>query len=655
MAFRRILLVRPRTRTGWGFLFAPLAINLEYIASSIEDVVEEVRIVNQEFDQTPIEEHLADFRPDLFGVTMSATEHYSGLDLCARAKKAVPGVRTIVGGFHPNAMEERMLSDDVDMVAVGEAELTMRELVQKGDPAGVEGVIYRDGAGRPVKNPRRPFVKDLDTLPFPARHLRTGDECALSLRRWGLHRDQVHTSRGCWGKCTFCCEPLMSGSRQRHRRPEKVVEEIKQVYDLHRRERMFVLFGDPHFMGAPKIAERICDMLIDADMDIEFTAMVRADMIARFPKIAEKMVRAGIIGYCLGLESPAAGDLGSTKKGITPESQFEAIRILRRNHAVAGGTFVCGLAGHSEREILMFPEYARRLGMINAAFPVATPHFATEFYKELDREGLIEDQNWEHYDQMHRVFRHGTLSPKRSEELLTHCLGRFYALDIFLDDMIAHQGREANGSKMTFRGALSHFLERMTFVREAGSEYETQDTGTRMARVFLRGQVNPHTRVRTGKMGIHNIVDLENILPVFGDQKICITVRQAGEPFAHYVLSTSADRVHYLDITGEPQPDATVGIELDLEDVTGKRRRPAAAVGAKIFKNMLRRSRWSSLARGGLAVFADHLRAGGRRHSDRPMTLPEGFFEHFCQSDGWDEAEYAAVRAEAPAAGNREP
>jgi hypothetical protein len=37
------------------------------------------------------------------------------------------------------------------------------------------------------------------------------------------------------------------------------------------------------------------------------------------------------------------------------------------------------------------------------------------------------------------------------------------------------------------------------------------------------------------------------------------------------------------------------------------------------------------------------------------MTLPEGFFEHFCQSDGWDEAEYAAVRAEAPAAGNREP
>jgi len=644
LGLRRIMLVRPRTRTGWGFLFAPVALNLEYIAASILDSVEEVRIVNQEFDRRPIEEHLAGFSPDLFGVTMSATEHYSGLDLCKRAKRLMPGLRTIVGGFHPNAMEERMLSEDVDMVAVGEAELTVRELVRKGHPEGVAGVIYRDERGKAVKNPRRPFVKDLDTLPFPARHLRAGNECELSLRRWGIHRDQVHASRGCWGKCTFCCEPLMSGSRQRHRRPEKVVEEIRQVYDLHHRERSFILFGDPHFMGAPRIADRICDLLIDADMDIEFTAMVRADTIARFPETAEKMVRAGIIGYCLGLESPAEGDLGKTKKGITPEAQHEAIRILRRNHAVAGGTFVCGLSAHSEREIRMFPEYARRLGMINAAFPVATPHFATEFWNELAAQGLIEDQNWEHYDQMHRVFRHESLTPQRSEELLTECLGRFYALDIFLDDMIARQGREAGGRKISFRGAVGHFLERMTFIREAGSEYETHEKGARMARVFLRGQVNPHTRVRTERMGIHNIVDLGNILPILGDQKLCITVRQGGEPFAHYVLKTSADRVHYLDITGEPQPDATVGIELDLEDVTGDRRRPAAAIGARMLKRILKRSRWSSLARGTLAVFAEHLRNRGRKSSEKPMELPDGFFEHFCQSDGWDPELYAAVR-----------
>ena len=643
MAFRRIMLVRPRTRTGWGFLFAPVALNLEYIAASILDVVEDVSIVNYEFDRRPIEEHIAEFRPDLFGVTMSATEHYTGLDYIKRAKKAQPGVRTIVGGFHPNAMEERMLSEDVDMVAVGEAELTMRELVQKGDPDGVAGVIYRDEKGGAVKNPRRPFVQDLDTLPFPARHLRAGNECGLSLKRWGLHRDQVHTSRGCWGKCTFCCEPLMSRSRQRHRRPEHVIEEIKQVYDMHHREPMVMLFGDPHFMGAPKLTDRLCDLLIDADMDIEFTAMVRADMIARFPKTAEKMVRAGVTGYCLGLESPAEGDLGSTKKGITPESQLEAIRILRRNHAIAGGTFVCGLSAHNEREILMFPEYARRLGMLNAAFPVATPHFATEFYNEMDAQGLIEDQNWEHYDQMHRVFRHGSLTPKRSEELLTQCLGRFYAPDIFLDDMIAHQGREANGKMITLRGAMHHFLERLTFIREAGSEYETVETGTRMARVFLQGQVNPHTRIRSERLGIHNIVDLDNILPILGHQKLCITVRQAGEPFTNYVLKTSPDKVDYLDVTGEPQPDASVGIELDLEDVTGKTRKSTAAVGAKMLKKILEKSRWSSLARGALAVFAEHLRNRELKSSKKPIKLPDGFFEHFCRSDGWDPKLYASL------------
>jgi hypothetical protein len=227
---------------------------------------------------------------------------------------------------------------------------------------------------------------------------------------------------------------------------------------------------------------------------------------------------------------------------------------------------------------------------------------------------------------------------------LTHCLGRFYAPDIFLDDMIAHQGREGNGNMITFRGALHHFHERLTFIREAGSEYETLETGTRMARVFLQGQVNPHTRIRSERIGIHNIIDLDNILPILGDQKLCITIRQAGEPFTHYVLKTSPDRVHYLDVTGEPQPDATVGVELDLEDVTGKTRKSTAAVGAKLLKKILKKSRWSSLARGALAVFAEHLRNRDLKSSKKPIKLPDGFYEHFCRSDGWDEEKYAAVR-----------
>ncbi|RLI49089.1 hypothetical protein DRO61_05565, partial [Candidatus Bathyarchaeota archaeon] len=44
MAFKRVLLVKPEGQTGLGFALALIPIGLEYIAASIEDVVEEVTI-----------------------------------------------------------------------------------------------------------------------------------------------------------------------------------------------------------------------------------------------------------------------------------------------------------------------------------------------------------------------------------------------------------------------------------------------------------------------------------------------------------------------------------------------------------------------------------------------------------------------------------
>ena len=628
------------SRCGWGFMFAPVAINLEYIAANILDVVDEVEVINYEFDKTPLEDYLKEHNPDLFGVTMSATDHTSGLEILKKAKKYDKDIKTIVGGFHPTAVPDLMLSfDQVDMVAEGEAEMTMRELVQKEDPEGVQGVAYKGKDKKPIHNPRRPVVKDLDTLPFPARQLRKGDECTYSLKRFGLHRDQVHTSRGCFGKCTFCCEPNMSHSRQRFRKPEKVFEEIKQIYELHHKEELFVLIGDPHFMGGPRLVDRLCDMLIDADMDIEFTAMVRADMIAKHPKTVEKMVRAGVVGYCMGMESPAEDDLGTTKKFISNKMQREAVRVLRRNHAVAGGTFVCGLEGHGEEEILMVPEYARNLGMINAAFPIATPHAATEFYRGLDDRGLINEPDWGKYDQMHLVFKHPTLTKMRCEELLTRNLGRFYALDIFLDDVIAQQFRRTGGKKVTFYGAISHFLDRMYFLLDASKEYDTIEEGTKMGAIFLEAQANPHTRQRTEVLGVHNIIDLKTVLDIMGEQTLGITVRREGKPFVHYILKMGDGKIAYLDICKKTKDLPTIGMTLDMEDFTGTRVGMMKAV-TKIGKRILKESKFSSLVKGVVALLADRLHNGSSKHSKVDMVLPKDFFEDFCQSDDWDQEAY---------------
>jgi radical SAM superfamily enzyme YgiQ (UPF0313 family) len=636
-------------------MWAPLALNLEYVAAAVEDVCD-VRIVNQEFDKTPIEKHLADFRPDLFGVTMSATDHISGLELCTRAKKA--GCTTIVGGYHPTAIPDEMMGmPEVDIVCRGEAEETARSLVQAGSPEGVAGLSWRKN-GNAVHNAPRECVADLDRLRFPARHLRSGDECSMWTKRGERHRDQIHTSRGCWGKCTFCCEPSMSGSRQRFRSAENIMAEVKAVYELHHREPTICIWGDPHFMGKPALVDRLCDMLIDADYDIIFTAMLRADTVARHPKVVEKMVRAGIVGYCMGIETPHEGHLGSTRKEISNELQRKAVRNLRRSHAVAGGTFVIGLPGQTREEILLFPEYARNLGMTNAAFAIATPQAGSEFYHELDRQGLITERDWTLYDQMHLVFRHDRLSARELEELLTGCLGRFYAPDILLDDMIAFQFRERAGRRMTMKEALDHFTDRFDFIMNAGGDYQPEES-LHFGSVFLRSQVQPYTRVRTERLGIHNIIDLEAMLSVLGEQKLQASLWFRGEPFAHYVVKTGPGRVDYLDIAGKPHDDATVNVVLHMEDLKVLEQ-SRGRFAARMLGRIVRESRLRSLARSALALFSAYLDHREKRHSAPPkpvgwsgrrghagdgkrMVLPEGYFEHFAAADGWDPEKYAVL------------
>ena len=108
--------------------------------------------------------------PDLVGITMSATEHSEGLEIARLAK--AQGAVTVLGGYHPTAIPDELLShSQVDMVVRGEGEITMRELVEKGGPQGVRGISYRED-GQIIHNPDREFIEDLDSLPFPARHLR---------------------------------------------------------------------------------------------------------------------------------------------------------------------------------------------------------------------------------------------------------------------------------------------------------------------------------------------------------------------------------------------------------------------------------------------------------------------------------------------------
>lgn len=563
MSFKKVLLIKPSGRHGLSFAFDLIPTGLEYIAAYIEDIVDEVNIIDLEMEPKPIqrtvEKYLDILKPDIVGISMSATEHSEGLEIAQLAKNQ--GVMTVLGGYHPTAIPDELLSyPQVDFVVRGEGELTMHELVTKGDAKGVNGVSYKDG-DEIIHNPDREFIEDLDSLPFPARHLRRYKY------RTTLFRDREHdvltASRGCWGRCSFCCEPMMSKSRQRYRSPENVMSEILEIVTFHNRKPISIDVTDPNFMGKPKLVDQLCDLLAQHDLDIRFGVKVRADSVARYPDIVRKMIAVGIEGFEMGIESPNMRDIKSTSKGLKTDIHVKAVNNIKRWGGNAGGTFVIGLPDHTEDEILQFPRYAKKIGLTSSAYGIATPFPGTKFYEELNAKGLIFENDWNRYDEMHSVFKAKYLSSERIEELASICMAKFWTLDTFLEKervrMIKHRTKQP---------LIKFILDRihdLDFSVNAASQLQKGNI-SKHAQEVLEVSSDPAIKKYTEEIGMHNIIEMSRFLKLLGEQTIQITVRNDGIPLTSWVFKTTKNTVEYIEVIRGKLEESTINFDVDLRD-----------------------------------------------------------------------------------------
>ena len=563
MSFKRILLVKPSGRHGLSYAFDLIPTGFEYIAAAVEDAVDEVTILDLEMERRPFEEavkeSLMDLDPDLVGITMSATEHSEGLEIARLAKNR--GAVTALGGYHPTAIPDELLSHpQVDLVVRGEGEITMRELVAKGGPQGVRGISHRED-DRIIHNPDREFIENLDSLPFPARHLRKYAYGTRLFRDRGY--DVLTTSRGCMGRCTFCCEPTMSKGHQRYRSPENVMEEILEMVSFHDNKPISVDVTDPHFMGKPDLVERLCDLLAQHELDIRFGVKVRADSMAKHPDIVRKMIAVGIEGFEMGIESPNMKDIESVSKGLSTDVHIQAVNNIKRWGGNAGGTFVIGLPDQTEEQILDFPNYAKKIGLTSTAYGIATPFPGTRFYEDLDAQGLIFETDWNRYDEMHSVFKSKHLSSERVEELASICMARFWTVDMFIEKERMHMIR--NESKRRLVRFIGDKLRELTFSVEMGSQLQNKNLGKHVVSV-IEASADPGVESYTREVGVHNIIDMPLLLRLLGDQTVQLTVRSNGVAITSWILKTTRGEVEYIQVIPGRSDQNTINLDLDLDD-----------------------------------------------------------------------------------------
>jgi len=359
----------------------------------------------------------------------------------------------------------------------------------------------------------------------------------------------------------------MNRSHQRFRSPENVMKELLEIVSFHNGKPLQILVVDPNFMGDSERIDLLCDLLHEHKLDTRFSVMTRADNVAKHPQLIKKMCDNGFLDYELGIESPKLKDLKNTRKGITLEMQKKAVEILRDNGASVSGTFIIGLPDQTEEEIKQFPVYAKELGLMNTAFGIVTPFPGTDFYNNLDKKGLIVERDWTKYDEMHSVFRLSCISRKRLEELETYCMARFWTLNTLLDRAKILQKRL--GKKISLKDFVEDIIAKVTFGRDAGCDLRKGEFEYHLKAV-LEAIVDAESEEKERKVNMHDVIEMSRFLGILGSQKIQGTFIYKEQPHVSYIIKTkssSSCNVEYIKTISGKQDDATISVNIDLNDV----------------------------------------------------------------------------------------
>lgn len=145
-----------------------------------------------------------------------------------RAELDSDSVLHCCGGPHPSALPEQALRAGWDLVAVGEGERLLRELIRRlAHNISIEdlpGLIWKT-ENRIHRNPRGPEIALDDYPPFASRH-----------RRF----NPIEITRGCIYACKFCQTPFLFRARFRHRSVEQIVEAVREMQKAGLRDIRFI-------------------------------------------------------------------------------------------------------------------------------------------------------------------------------------------------------------------------------------------------------------------------------------------------------------------------------------------------------------------------------------------------------------------------------
>jgi radical SAM superfamily enzyme YgiQ (UPF0313 family) len=403
------------------------------IAARLEQAGVSVRFwdINAErIGEDELRDGLRKMQPKWVGISVLTNTCIPAHRIARLCKEECPECQVVVGGVHAESMPERMLrNSSIDAVARGDGEELMLELVCGHPFESVLGLSWRLD-GKVCHNPERPIESDLDRLPFPAYHLAN---MALYAPAPGTFRQlpaiNMVMTRGCPGTCTFCNS---ARTRLRSRSPQKMVAHI---VDLHRKLGIRqVLFFDDTFTVLKKNVFEFCRLLEEADVDVTWTAYVRADCFS--DELAAAMYAAKCRQVLIGVETGSADLMKKMGKPIKRDLYFDAVRIARSHKLEIRGSFIIGNLGETEETLRETLDFAIQLDLDLFQLNVLAPYPGTQIFRDLFRGRALTSINWNQFTLSDLGLADCVISPDDIRKFSIHAYRRFYMRPIAVARMV---------------------------------------------------------------------------------------------------------------------------------------------------------------------------------------------------------------------------
>lgn len=416
---------------------------------------------------------VANIEPAAVGITATTVMMPPASQIAALLRERLPEILVLLGGKHVSAIPEDIYerpSPVFDVSVIGEGEETLLEIMRTLETHGSKQALLDDRAalerirgiafqwdGHMVKTPARPFIRDLDALPFPARDLLpTHRYKPVGNRYKRLPAFSMVAIRGCPYPCTFCSE---ARTTVRFSSPARVVAEIEHLVSQYGARE--ITFWDDTMTLNKKWMHELCDRLVEKKLDIVWSCFAAINTMTG--RLLAKMKAAGCWNVFYGIETTddSLKEHIRIKKFGSADHVKQVIRQTQEAGIEVRAAFMLGLPGETPELAMQTLSVAIQLEPDYAQWNYTVPYPGTELWNEMGQHGRLIARHWGDFTNFYPSYL--PLAYNHPEELVRirkRILQRFYLRPRYVWGRMTHI-RDFQ-DVLRYAGALGDFVTMLT-------------------------------------------------------------------------------------------------------------------------------------------------------------------------------------------------